>query len=165
MKTNPFTPVLAAFVATVLFMAGCNAPAKQTATAFVDTATLKKEIEAANVEWMAYISKGDSVGFANFYTTDGKLMFANAPAIVGQKAIQTAVKGVFDSGVAKADFRLTEVWGSGDMATEEGEYSLFDKAGTQVDKGKYIVVWKKEAGKWKPFRDIANTDMSVPSAK
>ena len=164
MKTNQSPPVLAAFAALMLFVAGCSAPAKE-ATETVDSATLKQEIEAANDEWMGYISKGDSVGFANFYTADGKLMFANAPAIVGHKAIQSATRGIINSGIAKADFRATEVWGMGDMATEEGEYSLSDKAGTQVDKGKYIVVWKKEAGKWKPFRDIANSDLPLPTAK
>lgn len=33
MKTNPFTPVLSAFVALILFVTGCNTPAKETAEA------------------------------------------------------------------------------------------------------------------------------------
>ena len=164
MKTNQFTPLLAAFAALLLFTIGCNTASKES-TETVDNATLKQEIEAANVEWMDFISKGDSAGFANFYTADGKLMFANAPAFEGHQAIQTVTRGIIDSGIAKADFRATEVWGMGDMAIEEGEYTLFDKSGTQLDKGKYIVVWKKEDGKWKPFRDIANTDLPLPTAK
>lgn len=123
METKQFPSVLAVFVALILFALSCNTPAKESSET-VDNATLKQEIEAANVEWMGYISKGDSAGFANFYTADGKLMFANAPAFVGQEAIQTATRGIIESGVAKVDFRLTEVWGMGDMATEEGEYSL-----------------------------------------
>ncbi len=164
MKTNQLTRILAAFAALSLIVAGCNVPAKE-ARATADNATLKKEIEAANVEFMGYISNGDSVGMANFYTEDAKLMFPNGPAIVGRKSIQTAVHHIFDSGIAKADFKAIGVWGTNDFATEEGELTLFDKAGTQVDKGKYIVLWKKEAGKWKPFRDISNSDLPVPSAK
>lgn len=48
MKTNPFTPVLAAFAAIVLFTAGCNTPAKEKpATASAMTAEEKKAIETA----------------------------------------------------------------------------------------------------------------------
>ena len=164
MKTNPFTPLLAAFAAIIMFAAGCNTSTKET-PATADNATLKKEIEAANVEFMSYISKGDSVGMANFYTEDAKMLFPNAPAIVGRRNIQTTVHNIFSSGIAKADFKAIDVWGTPDFATEEGELTLFDKAGTQVDKGKYIVIWKKEAGKWKPFRDISNSDMPPSTAK
>ena len=164
MKTNQLPLILVAIAVLLVFTISCNTTSKE-GTETVDSATLKQEIEAANVEWMGFISKGDSVGFANFYTADGKLMFANAPAIVGHKAIQFAARGIINSGITKADFRATEVWSMGDLATEEGEYTLFEKTGTQVDKGKYIVVWKKEAGKWKPFRDIANSDLPLPTAK
>jgi ketosteroid isomerase-like protein len=34
-----------------------------------------------------------------------------------------------------------------------------DKDGKQIDKGKYIVLWKKEDGKWKLFRDCYNSDL------
>ena len=49
MKTNQFTPVLAAFAALLLIMAGCNAPAKETTTKTADvsamTASEKQAIE------------------------------------------------------------------------------------------------------------------------
>ncbi len=164
MKTNPFPLMLAALAALIVLAAGCNTAPKESA-ATVDNATLKKEIEAANVEFAGFIANGDSVGMANFYTEDAKLMFPNEPAIVGRKNIQTAVHNVLRSGIAKAEFRATDVWGTGDFVSEEGQLSLFDKAGTQVETGKYIVLWKKEAGKWKPFRDISNSDLPLPSAK
>ncbi len=34
-----------------------------------------------------------------------------------------------------------------------------------VDKGKYIVVWKKENGDWKVWRDIWNSDNPPPPSK
>jgi ketosteroid isomerase-like protein len=142
----------------------CNTPAKE-ATETVDSATLKQEIEAANIESAGFIAKGDSVGMANFYTEDAKLMFPDAPAIVGRKNIQTAIHNVLDSGIAKAEFKTIDVWGTGDFVSEEGQSSLFDKAGTQVVKDKYIVLWKKEGGKWKPFRDISNSDLPPPTVK
>ncbi|QJW89759.1 hypothetical protein HNV11_10385 [Spirosoma taeanense] len=164
MKINQVPLMLGALAATLLFTASCNSPAKDS-TVTVDNATLKKEIEAANIEFAGFIAKGDSVGMANFYTEDAKLMFANAPAIVGRKNIQAAIHNVLGSGIAKAEFTTIDVWGTGDFMSEEGQSSLFDKAGTQVVKDKYIVLWKKEAGKWRPFRDISNSDLPLPAAK
>ena len=164
MKPNPFTPVPAAFAALILLTAGCNQAPKESNTTF-DKATVKAEIEAANSEFMAFVSKGDSVGLANYYTIDAKLMGPNEPAAIGRPAILSGMAGIINSGVAKADLKLIDVWGAGDVVAEEGELTLFDKAGTQLDKGKYIVLWKKEESKWKLFRDLFNSDLPVPSAK
>jgi len=40
---------------------------------------------------------------------------------------------------------------------EDGEYAIYaeDKA---IEKGKYIVIWKLDKGKWKIYRSIWNTD-------
>ena len=50
MKTNPFLPVLAAFAALLLFVAGCNAPTKteNAAEASAMTPTEKQAIETEN---------------------------------------------------------------------------------------------------------------------
>jgi len=96
---------------------------------------------------------------------DTKLMFPNGPAIVGRKNIQTALHNVFRSGITKAEFTTTDVWGTPAFGSEEGQSRLFDKAGTQVVTDKYIVLWKKEAGKWMPFRDISNSVLPALPAK
>jgi len=31
-----------------------------------------------------------------------------------------------------------------------------------LDKGKYIVIWKKVDGEWKYYRDIFNSDLPIP---
>ena len=31
-----------------------------------------------------------------------------------------------------------------------------------LDEGKYIVIWKREAGQWKLHRDILNRSMPLP---
>ncbi|MGB8838184.1 MAG: DUF4440 domain-containing protein, partial [Candidatus Acidiferrales bacterium] len=55
-----------------------------------------------------------------------------------------------------------EVARSGDLAYETGTYvfSTIDKKGkTQEQKGKYVVVWKKQTdGAWKVAVDTDNTD-------
>jgi hypothetical protein len=49
------------------------------------------------------------------------------------------------------------VFGTEDLLAEEGEVTIYvkDKA---VAEEKYIVLWKKVDGKWKLFRDIANSN-------
>jgi len=120
----------------------------------------KAEIEAANKEFMAFVAAGDSVGLANLYTEDAKFMSAGNPAVSGRKNIQSAMSGIIKSGITRVDLRLIDVWGTEDLLVEEGDLSLFvgDK---NVSEEKYIVVWKKEEGKWKLFRDIFNSNQSA----
>lgn len=47
------------------------------------------------------------------------------------------------------------------MLAEEGEFTFMDKNDKFLDKGKYIVLWKKEDGEWKLFRDCYNSDMPL----
>jgi len=149
-------------IAAMLLTTSCSAPQKDTPPAF-DLTAAKQEIEAANRNFMEVLSKGDSVGLANCYTSDAKFMSPNAPAFVGRSNIQTAIAGFINAGITKAELKAVEVWGTADLLAEEGELTLATKDGVQVDKGKYIVLWKKEDGKWKLFRDCVNSDLPVPA--
>lgn len=120
--------------------------------------TAKAEIEEANKNFMALVAAGDSIGLANAYTKDAKFMSAGAPSVVGRTDIQTAMSNIIKSGITRVDIRLENVYGTEDLITEEGELTLFvgDDA---VAEEKYIVLWKKEDGKWKLFRDIFNSNL------
>ena len=136
---------------------------KQSKPSF-DLAVAKKEIEEANRNFMDLVAKGDSVGLANSYTIDAKFMSAGAPAVVGRANIQGAMSGIVKSGITKVDIRLKEVFGTEDLIAEEGELTLYVK-GKAVAEEKYIVLWKKEDGRWKLFRDIFNSNLPVPASK
>lgn len=120
--------------------------------------TAKAEIEEANKNFMALVAAGDSIGLANAYTKDAKFMSAGAPSVVGRTDIQTAMSNIIKSGITRVDIRLENVYGTEDLIAEEGELTLFvgDDA---VAEEKYIVLWKKEDGKWKLFRDIFNSNL------
>lgn len=122
-----------------------------------DLTAAKAEIEAANKNFMALVAAGDSIGIANLYTTDAKLMFAGKPADVGRANIQTAFSHMLNTGVTKIDLKTKEVFGTEDLLAEEGEVTVYVKD-MVVGEEKYIVLWKKEDGKWKLFRDIANSN-------
>ncbi len=121
--------------------------------------TARAEIEAANKQFMTLLAVADSIGIGNLYTQDARIMMSGAPSISGIENIQATFSGMIKSGISKVNLRTIEVWGTEDLITEEGAYSLF--AGeAEVDKGKYLVLWKKEDGNWKLFRDILNTDLT-----
>lgn len=124
-----------------------------------DLETAKKEIIDANTEFARLYAEGDSAAVANLYTQDAKFMMSGSPAIQGKKNIQSAMAGIMNSGVEKVDLRTIEVWGKKDLVVEEGELTLY-REGVEVDRGKYIVLWKKENGEWHLFRDIFNSDLS-----
>lgn len=119
-------------------------------------------IEAVNKEFLAAFAKHDANGVASFYTANAEAFPPNAAVIRGRAGIAKMWQGVFAAGIATADLKTTEVQGQGPLAFEVGSYAMKLKDGTVADRGKYVVVWMKEDGKWKLHRDIWNTDLPAP---
>ena len=166
--------VLVIFSITSLFIAcssntaeesGTNTATEERAKSF-DLAAVKKVIDSINTVFGSMISKGDSVGLASLYTSDAKFMVPNMPTASGTNAIQTAFAGLFAAmGTPGLTLTANEVWGTEELVTEVGSYTMTDKTGKQIDKGKYIDLWKMEGGQWKLYRDIFNSDNPPPPSK
>jgi len=122
-----------------------------------DLSIAKKEIEVTNQNFMDFVAKGDTVGIANLYTTDAKLMFAGAPSVDGKVSIRSAFAGILKSGVTKVDYKAIAVFGTEELIAEEGKVTVFEKD-KPVAEEKSIILWKQEDGKWKIFRDISNSN-------
>lgn len=127
-----------------------------------DLAAAKTAIEARNAEFSSFVAKSDSAGLAGMYTADGKLMGPNMPAASGRSTIQSAFNGMFSGGPLGLKLTTIEIWGNESAIAEETAFSMTDKDGKEIDKGKALVVWKMEDGKWKLHRDIWNSDMPPP---
>jgi uncharacterized protein (TIGR02246 family) len=122
---------------------------------------IRDAIAAANDEFMAAFGRGDAAGVAALYTEGAQLLPPNADVMAGQEAIQAFWQGAMGMGIQSAQLEIVEVEGHGDTAIEVSRYTL--GAGGQVlDRGKYIVVWKREGGQWKLHRDIFNSSMPAP---
>ncbi len=151
-----------AIIVTLLF--SCNAADKRSieksASAF-DLKQAEASIAQSNQNFMKSFKAGDSLGVANNYTTDAKTMSANRPAIIGRANIEHFINETMKKGIKNFDLSTTKVWGDSSIVAEEGVYKISDSANRQVDKGKYIVLWKPEAGNWKMFRDIWTTDLAL----
>ena len=154
---------LAIFSTSFLLFIACNDKTASTTneeiTPTFDLGGAKKTIDSLNVEFGNLVSKADSAGLAALYTSDGKIMPPNYPAASGKSAIQSTFSGMFAAtGPIGLTLTANDVWGTEALVSEEGSYTMTDKSGKQIDKGKYIVLWKMEDGKWKIFRDIFNSD-------
>lgn len=134
----------------------CGGPTSHAVSDF-DLGAIKKQIDSANASFSAMFAKGDSVGIANLYAQDAKFMDAGAPAVAGRKAIQSLMSGFIRSGASRVDFKSLGVYGCDSLVAEEGELKLYAGA-QQLAEDKYIVLWKKEGGQWKIFRDISNSN-------
>jgi uncharacterized protein (TIGR02246 family) len=126
-------------------------------------ADVRAEIEAANRQFEAAIAKGDAKAAAALYTASGQVLPAGSDVVSGAEAIAKLWQGNMDSGVKGARLKTLEVESSGDIAYEVGQYELLDAAGKTMDRGKYVVIWKKEGGGWKIHRDIFTTN--IPPSK
>lgn len=121
---------------------------------------VKSEIEKENKIFSELVAAGHAAGLAECYTTDAKFMSAGAPAIVGRDDIEKVMTGIIESGITGLENRLDDVHGTEELLASEGELTLY--AGDDaVAVEKYIVIWKKEDGRWRMFRDIFNSNVPV----
>jgi uncharacterized protein (TIGR02246 family) len=118
---------------------------------------IRDAIAAANEKFMAAVSRGDAAALAALYTENGQLLPPNSDFVRGRQAIQTFWQGTMDMGIKTATLEIVEVEGHGDTAIEVSTYILQDEGGQVLDKGKYIIIWKREGGQWRLHRDIFNS--------
>lgn len=118
-----------------------------------------EDIVNANKQYSHNFSLGDAAGVANLYTENGQFLLPNSDFVTGRAALQLTLQTLMDSGIKSIQLETLEVEDYGDTATEVGKYILEGDGGTMLDNGKYVVIWKKEAGQWKLHRDIINSSV------
>lgn len=121
---------------------------------------LSTAIASANESFMETYGRGDAAGMARLYTTDGQLLPGGSDVVTGHEGIEAFWGGVMEMGISTARLETVELEDHGDTAIEVGRYTLGKADGEVADEGKYIVIWKNQAGTWKLHRDIWNTNRS-----
>ena len=101
----------------------------------------------------------DSIFYADRYCLDAQVFSPGLPAVIGRDSIRAFFYNKGNNDEVKIELPAGNIYGSEDLAVEEGSYNFPDGKGGSVDKGKFIALWKKEEGKWKLFREIWNTDL------
>lgn len=119
-------------------------------------------IVAADETFMRIFSQSDAAGIASLYTESGQFLPPNGDFVKGRQAIQATFQGLMDAGIKTVKLETLEVEAYGDTASEIGKYTLEGEGGQVLDMGKFMVIWKQEAGQWKLHRDMINTSMPAP---
>ncbi|MGF1863314.1 YybH family protein, partial [Photobacterium profundum] len=127
-----------------------------------DSIDVYDAIVAADEKFMSTFSQGDAQGIAALYTEKGQFLPPNGDFVMGREAIQATFQAFMDMGIKVIKLEALEVEGYGDTASEVGRYILEGEGGKVLDKGKFLVIWKKEVGQWKLHRDMINTSMPAP---
>ena len=106
--------------------------------------------------------------FLSYYASDASVYIPEMPLVTGSAAIKDAFQKIGST----PGFGLTwtalkgDVSAAGDLGYTAGAYEMTMNDATgkpQVEKGKYLTVWKKQAdGQWKAQEDILNADAPPP---
>jgi len=143
-----------------ILVSGCVLAVVLGASSAAAQSGARAAIESANKQFMAAVSKGDAAALAGMYSTDARVFPPNSDAVRGRAEIQKMWQAVIDSGLASLTLSTTEVESSADIAYEIGTYEMKMKDGKgAADRGKYIVVWKRDGGRWLLHRDMWNTSL------
>lgn len=118
-----------------------------------------KAIRAQGKIFMDAAARGDSEGIAGVFAPDAKLLVARREGILGQKAIQAFWKSALDGRLRGLILKTVDLDGEGAFRIETGEYRSLGVNGEELDRGKYVIVWRRVRGKWMIHRDIANSSL------
>jgi ketosteroid isomerase-like protein len=127
-----------------------------------DLVNAKKEIEQVNQKLSEYFANGDAEGISSVYSSDGYIMPDKKPIIQGKENIKKVWSAFLNSAnkndikIAGMEATIKDLWGNENYLTDVGEFAFILKSGVKIWKGKYIIVWKKENGKWKAHREMTN---------
>lgn len=153
------------FAAILLFVAcgGSNKSTETTAAPAFDITAAKNHIAEMNKKYGDRFFTGDSAFFEKRYCADAAVMSPQMPTVSGREAVR---KFYYNDGKNKditIEIIAGNVYGGAEAVVEEGTYNFPDGKGGSIDKGKFIAIWKQEAGQWKLYREIWNTDMPPPA--
>ena len=145
------TSIFLALVVVSIFITSCNQKAteKNPETKQTDISTLEKEIELRLREYESHLKNGDSIALGNMYMEDAEII----PSVVGRENITKVFGNMIRGGTTGSSFKTTKLWGNEQLLVEDGRGTWSNTNGTVVGSGRYLLVWKKDDGKWKILRD------------
>ncbi len=114
-----------------------------------DLSTLEKEIELRLREYENHLQNGDSISLGDMYMKDAEII----PSIVGRENIIKVFGRSIRDSITGSSFKTTKLWGNDQLLVEDGTGTWSHANGKVVGSGRYLLVWKKDDGKWKILRD------------
>ena len=144
------SPLFTSLLAVALLLATACAPdARQTDSS---PEQAKAEIAQRLRDYEAALARGDVQALGAMYTEDAEVV-SRGPNTVGRAQIEKVFEAMVADSATQSGFATTGLWGDENLLVEQGT-GFFAKAdGSDKATGEYLLVWKKEDGTWKIFRD------------
>ena len=148
---NFHTKLAYAIFMSFILASSCNQKAEETSTEpkHTDMSVFEKEIETRIREYETHLKNGDSIALGNMYTEDAEII----PSTVGRPNIIKVFGRMIRDSITGSSFKTTKLWGNDDLLVEDGMGYWAHANGTVVSRGRYLLVWQKDDGKWKILRD------------
>jgi ketosteroid isomerase-like protein len=118
--------------------------------------TLREEVDAQGVAFRSAFLSGDGEKLASLYTSDAKVIAQGAPVASGRAEIAAFWKGPM-TGAKDLRFDTMLVTAAGEFAIEDGAVTVTAADGSTMT-NRYVVVWKRDEGQLRLFRDIWNSE-------
>jgi uncharacterized protein (TIGR02246 family) len=164
----PRNMLLTLWLSLAVLIAGCavgcaNAPAPAS-TPDTREADLQavKNVEAA---WVKDVASKDPEKWVSYFTEDGSALYPGVGILNGKAAIKAVMAPLMADPNFSLVFQSTRAMASkgGDMVYSQGTYTMTTTdpktKKMQVDKGKFLTVYTKQAdGSWKAVADTFNSD-------
>jgi ketosteroid isomerase-like protein len=165
-----FASLLASIVALLAAVGGSNLQASSTPSDKggpfgFDLAEMRKLIEANNARFTAAHLHGDQATIDNMFTIDAKCLPPGAHPVIGRDAIAKLTREYLETGVSEFREETTDFYGNEELLIDQGNYVMVYGKDMTRETGKYLNVWKKEAGIWKIYSNIWNTNAAAEPAK
>jgi len=125
-----------------------------------DAKTGSEAVTSGVAQWMKLFASQQWQALSDLYSTDCKVFLPGQDVITGRNALNELWMGVHKAGTTTVTLTTmcVEEKDGGKAVAEEGDYKMLKDDGSEVDAGKYVVVWKKVGDKWFLHYDIFNTD-------
>ena len=142
------SPIEFSLLSLAFLLIYCSVQAQTT----VDTEMERPVIERRDAEFSKYILEGDSVALANMYTKDAQFGTLKGAEIA--PALSRWVRNAIKNDSRNVTFKTSTLTADVELLIETGTGEIKSEAGVLKSSFHYLVVWKKEEGVWKLYRDI-----------
>ncbi len=148
--------VCSLFLITILISIACQQQTTDTKPVIeeFDMQKAKSFIDSINTKFSEQTKLGDSIALASHYSSDAAILLPNSEPIRG-KEILSAWGSMLRAGSVDITFQTIDLAVSNDFLIETG-YITTKGSENSINKSKYLVVWKKQNGEWKLYRDMVN---------
>lgn len=146
--------VTVAALALTVFVSACATGAKEQQFTMADQEAIKK----SSADFAAAFNAKQVDKVLEFYSENSVFMPPNAPLLRGREPLKSFYDSMIEKGASNLTLEPEEVSGFGPIAYESGTYSVsYEKGGR--DRGKYLLVLRNTAGKWRTEKTIWSSDL------